>query len=201
MEAENADNKKAEERRSYFRVDDVISVVVNPVEIDKESREKFLKSATSSTAFSLMSQQRPPEISTEGDDPDIPSNQKLYDLIAEIKTKLDFIINHFMLEKEGLLSSEKKLVNISASGLRFSVGHAVKTGDVLEIKLLLPTYPPVAVFAYGEVKRVEALSDGKFEVAVEYLNMGEPVRNEIIQYTLSRQRETIRRLRESGANE
>ncbi len=106
-----------------------------------------------------------------------------------------------MLEKEGMLPSEKKMVNISASGLRFTLSHSVEVGDVLEIKLLLPTYPPVAVFAYGEVKRVEALSGGKFEVAVEYLNMGEPVRNEIIQYTLSRQRETIRRSREAGVNE
>ncbi len=201
METERPDNKKTGERRSYFRVDDVISVVVNPVEIDREGREKFLKSATSSSAFSLMTQQHLPEISTEEDDQDIPGNQRLYALIAEINTKLDFIINHFKLEKEGLSSSEKKLVNISASGLRFTIGHPVKTGDVLEIKLLLPTYPPVAVFAYGEVKRVEAVSEDKFEVAVEYLNMGEPVRNEIIQYTLSRQRETIRRLRESGANE
>jgi len=35
-------------------------------------------------------------------------------------------------------------------------------------------------------------------VAIEYLNMGDSVRNEIIQYTLSHQRETIRKMRESG---
>ena len=71
----------------------------------------------------------------------------------------------------------------------------------MEIKLLLPTYPPVAVFAYGEVIRVSELNDGTYEVAIEYLNMGDSVRNEIIQYTLSHQRESIRKLKESGANE
>ena len=69
------------------------------------------------------------------------------------------------------------------------------------MKLLLPTYPPVAVFAYGEVKRVKSLDNDAFEVALEYLNMGESVRNEIIQYTLSHQRETIRKLKETGTDE
>ncbi|MEN8262110.1 MAG: hypothetical protein ABFR82_01445 [Nitrospirota bacterium] len=41
-------------------------------------------------------------------------------MISELKTKIDFIINHFMLEKEGLLTAEKKLVNISASGIRYT---------------------------------------------------------------------------------
>jgi len=44
-----------------------------------------------------------------------------------------------------------------------------------------PPWAQVAVFAYGEVKRVKALDDTKFEVAIEYINMGDSVRNEIIQ--------------------
>ncbi len=126
-------------------------------------------------------------------------NTGLYPMMAEIQTKLDFIINHLMLDKEGLLRSEKKVVNISASGIRFTIEHPVKVNEIMEIKLLLPTYPPVAVFAYGEVKRVKDLGDNKHEVSLEYLNMDESVRNEIIQYTLSHQRETIRKSKESGA--
>jgi c-di-GMP-binding flagellar brake protein YcgR len=48
---------------------------------------------------------------------------------------------------------------------------------------------------------VKALEDQTYEIALEYLNMGETVRNEIIQYTLNHQRETIRTLKESGKNE
>jgi c-di-GMP-binding flagellar brake protein YcgR len=71
----------------------------------------------------------------------------------------------------------------------------------MEIKLLLPAYPPVVVFAYGEVKRVDALDENTYEVALEYINMGDSVRNEIIQYTLTHQRETIRKLKESEPGE
>lgn len=192
---------KGQEKRSFFRVDDVISVVANPLPMGKEAGEEFRRSVTSSKAFSL--QVSGGELRDEHEEaaPEAPGNAKLLRMMLELNTKLDFIINHLMLEKEGLLSSEKKLVSISASGIRFSVDHEMNVNDIMELKLLLPTYPPVAVFAYGEVKRVRKQDDGTYEIAMEYLNMGESVRNEIIQYTLSRQRETIRRTREEGSRE
>jgi c-di-GMP-binding flagellar brake protein YcgR len=64
---------------------------------------------------------------------------------------------------------------------------------------VLPTYPPVAIFAYGKVVRARKLENGKYEIALEYLNMTESVRNEIIQYALSHQREMIRKLKEAEA--
>lgn len=191
----NKDNEN--EQRSYFRVDDVISVVANPANIDNDRGEKFIKSFTSSKAFSLMDDSE----STEQPYDDGTDNRKMYDMIAEIKTKLDFIINHFILEKEGLLSEGKKSVNISASGIRFTVNTPVKEGDLMKIKLLLPTYPPVAVFAYGAVKRVKELDNGTYEISLEYLNMNDSVRKEIIQYTLSYQRETIKKFKETPDTE
>lgn len=184
------------EQRSYFRVDDVISVVANPANIDHDRGEKFINSFTSSKAFSLMDDSE----STEQPYDDGTDNRKMYDMIAEIKTKLDFIINHFVLEKEGLLSEGKKSVNISASGIRFTVNTPAKEGDLMKIKLLLPTYPPVAVFAYGAVKRVKQLDNGTYEISLEYLNMNDSVRKEIIQYTLSYQRETIKKFKETPEN-
>ncbi len=189
------------EKRSYFRVDDIISVVANPIHLDKEKSEEFRKSVVGSRMFSLMDVTGSSESAMEESISDHPGNTKLYSMMSEIKTKLDFIINHFITEREGLVQDEKTFVNISASGIRFMINHPVNVNDIMEIKLLLPTHPPVAVLAYGEVKRVKALEENKFEVSLEYLNMGDSVRNEIIQYTLSNQRETIRRFRESETNE
>ncbi len=204
MAVEKKANNKEEEKRSYFRIDDVISVVANPVAIDDEDSEKYREALQSSRALPLMSDQDTPNLNPDkpnynsyGNGMESQGNKKLYDMISELKTKVDFIINHFMLEKEGLLSAEKKLVNISASGIKFVVNQPVKIKDILEIKLLLPTYPPVAVFAYGEAKRVKKLDGSKYEVCLKYLNMGESVRNEIVQYTLSHQRETIRKFKEA----
>ena len=193
--------KHGGEKRSYFRVDDVISVVANPVSLISEKDKEVLKKAASSNAFSLFNKEDKSEIDELQRSSESIEGEKLSEALTEIKTKLDFLINHFLIEKEGLSSAEKKLVNISASGIKFTIKHPVKEKDILEIKLLLPTYPPVVVFAYGEVVRVKALEDQTYEIALEYLNMGETVRNEIIQYTLNHQRETIRTLKESGKNE
>jgi hypothetical protein len=198
MADERKQKSDAGEQRSYFRIDDIISVVANPVHIDEDKAAEFRKKIVSSKAFSLV---ETPGASGPDTEETIPENQRdagLYSMIAEIKTKLDFIINHLMLDKEGLVQTEKKFVNISASGIRFTVDRPVLAGEIMEIKLLLPTYPPVAIFAYGEVKRVKDLGENKNEVSFEYLNMDESVRNEIIKYTLSHQRETIRKIKESG---
>ena len=194
-------SKKEDERRSHFRIDDVISVVANPVHIDKEKSQEFAKTVASSRAFSLMENQNVDMVDDESVLPKDPDNIKLFDMMNEVKAKLDFIINQFMLEKEGLNKPEKKFVNISASGIRFTVDYAVKEGEIIDIKLLLPTYPPVAVFAYGEVQRAVPLDDGKYDIALEYLNMSESVKNEIIQYAFARQRESIRRVKNKDNHE
>jgi hypothetical protein len=197
----SVEKKQKYEKRNYFRVDDVIPVVANPVGPMNEKERETIKTAAGSKVFPLFDTNGSSEVYETDMVPESQENKRLYEMMKEIKTKLDFLINHFMLEKEGLLSTEKKPVNISASGIRFTVAYPVKEGDIIEIKLLLPTYPPVAVFAYGEVKRVKALDDQTYEVALEYLNMGESVRNEIIQYTLNHQRETINRMKEYNRNE
>lgn len=197
----SGEKKKNYEKRNYFRVDDVISVVANPVHIMSEKEREAIKTASGSQAFPLSDTNRLSESYDAEKFPESQDSGRLYEMMREIKTKLDFLINHVMLEKQGLLSAEKKPVNISASGIRFTVAYPAKEKDIIEIKLLLPTYPPVAVFAYGEVKRVTVLDNKTYEIALEYLNMGESVRNEIIQYTMNHQRETIKRLRESNSNE
>ncbi|MBI5057056.1 MAG: PilZ domain-containing protein [Nitrospirae bacterium] len=190
MSSEKKGSLNAGEKRSYFRVNDVISVVANPVDLGKEA------GLSSSKAFSLHAPSKSAEKDFNESSGEFADNGKLYAMVQELNTKLDFIINHFILEKEGLLTPEKKSVNISASGIKFTIDRPVKKGDIMEIKLLLPTFPPVAVFAYGEVKRATPLDDKTCEVALEYLNMSEPVRNEIIKYTLNCQREAIRKSRE-----
>lgn len=201
MMDEKGQSKKDDERRRHFRIDDVISVVANPIHIDKEKSEEFAKSIATSRAFPVIEGQTTDTINDESILPKDPDNKKLYAMMNELKAKLDFIINQFMLEKEGLNEPEKKFVNISASGIRFTVDYDVKEGEIMDIKLLLPTYPPVAVFAYGEVKRSVPIEDGKYDIALEYLNMSDSVKNEIIQYAFAQQRDSIRRIKDTENNE
>jgi len=184
--------KKADEKRNYFRVNDLISIVITPLNISKDEEAAFLKTAKSSKAFSMMDTSGLTVMDGDHVSVDYYEDKKLYHMVEEIKSKLDYVINYLMIDKEGLNDAKKKMVNISASGIRFTMEGPVEMGDIMEVKFLLPTYPPVAVFAYGEVKRLTSLADNKFDAAMEYINMGDSVRDEIVQYTLSHQREIIR---------
>ncbi|MBI4697834.1 MAG: PilZ domain-containing protein [Nitrospirae bacterium] len=179
------DKDSREDQREFFRIDDVVPLIINPASEDK-LQEISRSLSISDLADSSMSKHLPPNISES------VSDLRQSDLLMEINIKLDFLINHFLLEREGLLSAQKKPVNISAAGIRCTVGHPVKVDDVLEVKMLLPAYPPVAVLAYAEVKRVRPAEDKTFEVSLQFVNMSDDVRDEITKYILNRQRETIR---------
>ena len=191
------EQKKAAEKRSYFRVNDLVSIVVTPLDLSKKEAMEFLKTTKSSKAFSMMDTSAPTVMDADHISIDYYEDKKLFNMVEEIKIKLDYVINYLMLDKEGLGNAEKKMVNISASGIRFTLNGPVATDDIMEIKFLLPTYPPVAIFAYGVVRRADIMEDDKYDVAMEYINMGEAVRDEIIEYTLTHQREMIRQQKKS----
>lgn len=172
-----------EERRAFFRVDDVIPV-----------RVKRADSNSPSGSARFIS----PPLSIEGLEPiseDVKEGPML-NLLKEINTKLDFLINNLMMKNEGLSYDERLPVNLSATGMRFDFDEEVRVGDIMEVKMVLPTYPPVAILTYGEVVRVREVEKGGrtvYETALKFTEMTEEVREEIIQYTLKRQREVIKR--------
>jgi len=60
--------------------------------------------------------------------------------------------------------------------------------------MLLPSYPPVGVLVIGRVVRIDDLAAG-FDISLHFIDLTDEVREVIIQYTLKRQREILRRQR------
>jgi c-di-GMP-binding flagellar brake protein YcgR len=79
--------------------------------------------------------------------------------------------------------------------VRFAIDEKVEIGDVIEIKMLLPSYPPIGILTYGNVVRVNDAGNGQYEIALHFLDMEDEVRNEIIKYAVKRQRDIIRKQR------
>ncbi len=174
-----------EERRSFFRVDDAFPVKIRRV----GSRQ-----AGCHVLFCPPST-RGAELETDIGD------RGLVALLQEINNKLDFLLNAFILREAGVLNEEARAVNISASGIRFEIDEEFEPGDVVELRMLLPSYPPRAVMTLGEVTRVNALEKAGskvYDTAIEFVEMSDDVREQIVQYTLRRQRETIMRRRKDG---
>jgi len=170
-----------DDKRSFFRVDDVMPLEIRKAGESPKCSSRFLS----------------PFFTTDGVDLKGLDSQEdpLTELLKAINSKLDFLINTVMLKEEGLDYEDTKPVNISATGMRFNFRDEMRPGDIVEMKMVLPTYPPVAILTYGEVVRTNKVpkDDGLiYETAVRFTEMTEEVREEIIQYTLKRQRDVIK---------
>jgi hypothetical protein len=171
------------ENRSYFRVDDFFPVISRKVGSEAQSGASKIFSG-----YGI-------EIQDEAFS-DETVNPRLWKMLVAINSKLQMILERLQLESEGLINVKNKPVNLSASGIRFTMDEKVEVGDLLEIKMLLPKYPPTGILTYGNVVKVTDKEDGTHEVSLHFQNMDDEVRDEIIQYALKRQREIIKKERE-----
>lgn len=118
----------------------------------------------------------------------------LADWLKMLNAKLDAIINILTFQREGFSSLPFARVNISGGGLSFSAKERFNPGDVLEIKMMLPMLPPVALYLYGEVVKVERQIDC-YITAVKFIAMDEDIRDEIVKFVFRKQRELLREKR------
>ncbi len=121
----------------------------------------------------------------------------LSDWLKMLNAKLDSIINMLTFQREGFCSLPFSRVNISGGGLNFSSSERYKLGDVLEMKMMLPMIPPVALYIYGEVVKIEKQINN-FNIAVKFIAMDEDIRDEIVKFIFRMQREMLREKRKQG---
>jgi hypothetical protein len=174
-------------KRGFFRVDDVFPVLFSKVN-DVASRVE-------ARVYTMYNSQEVAGLET----PEDTVSPKLWNLLVDINTKLGMILEHLHLESEGLSKADNLPVNISASGLRFTSSVPFEHGDLIEIKMLLPANPAVGILTHGKVVRVAQMDDGAYETSLNFVGLGDEVRDIIIQYTLKRQREVVRRYRDQNA--
>ncbi len=97
------------------------------------------------------------------------------------------------LESEKFAAVEHRRVNLSESGMLFTIDERVEAGDIIEIKMILPEYPPVGILTYGKVVRVNNRGDNTYDIAVHFLDTDSDskVKDGIVKYLLRRQREIL----------
>ncbi len=173
------------ENRRYFRVNDVLPIVTRKIGPDSYTKAKvFSGCGTENTRDYTI--------------PDATINPKLWEILVDIDTKLSALLGAINMQNEGFTGANEKYINISASGVRFTIKEKVEIGDLLEIKILLPAYPPLGIVASGEVVRVNDLGNDEYDVALHFSGITDEVTDEIIQYSIKRQREIIHKQRDEG---
>jgi hypothetical protein len=126
--------------------------------------------------------------------PDI-EDERLNMWLHMINAKLDYLIGCDPPDREDSSFMAFEPLNFSVGGMMIETAEEVQRGDILEIKIVLQSYPAKILNLYGEVVRIEEnhlCSDVK-KVGLNFLNMNEEVRNEIIKFDFKKHRQRLKK--------
>lgn len=163
------------EQRESFRINDTLPVIVRKIEGDTPLPEpEALVGISQEIHTSVLKKENISPI--------------LWQMLVRLDRKLDRIMEMIPVD---LLNTKARPVNLSATGMKIKVKRRFDLDESVRIKMLLPTLPAKELDIMGQVVRIEALSEGNFEVALHFQEMDDTVRDEIILYTLNQQRKAI----------
>lgn len=120
--------------------------------------------------------------------------EQLYRSLQLVNNKLDFIIDQLLSKSAGNVPNWNDLVEISASGLKFTTEEPLHVGAYMKMYLIIPETYQYQIEFVAEVVRVS--EDGNdFLVAAKIVEIYEEARDAIVRVVLEKQRKEIRRLR------
>ncbi len=193
------------EGREFLRVNAFLQFSYDKISLQEflELKEEYISKSSFTTSVYGIYKINMPHISSSMpviDDAGMPINPRLEKLLIAINSKLDIILSLLNPEKSLLSNVEEQRVSISGSGIMFNyridgknnnVLDSLKYGDYLKMTILFPTIPQFIIKLIVQVVRVEI--DGNYSIACKFAAINEYDRDEIIKYTLERQRQQIKK--------
>jgi hypothetical protein len=110
-----------------------------------------------------------------------------------LNTKLDYLIRQASPKREDIVFMTFEPLNISGSGMSLMAHESFNIGDILEIRMVLQTYPSKILYLYGEMVRIEATPQKaeSYTVSVKFRGMNDDVRNEILKFDFKKHRKKL----------
>jgi hypothetical protein len=177
---DNMMTEETENKREYSRVDTCIPLEYNLVRHEhKETMRARVAGQSVLAEFKNLPN---------------PDDQLIAQWLQSINTKLNEIIRLITLHHDGFNCLNMAKVNISGGGMSLNTGKSFAIGDVLEIKAMLGIQMPVALFLYAEVIDT-GISHPEYDTSVEFINMDDFIRDEIIRFVFETEREILREKR------
>lgn len=178
------------ERRSFFRINDEVSLSFRVVSSHETKRKPGLTiggvdGVALATEFEKMrANSRVLFRHVEKDYPDVAR------YLALLEDKLDMLLRAVVLEHGELVDQQTQHVNISGSGIAFESAAEVKAGDTLSLTFIL--YPTLTgISAYGTVVSCEPDGEG-YRIAVEFTHLSDDDRDLLIRHIVKKQMDGLR---------
>lgn len=188
------------ERRTFFRVDDSVSLSYHVISREELDDRKSLVEMEQEGNFTVMSSiasinQNMSGIMhrIEGEEPDIA------EYLKAINNKIDILGRALLSKENDLVEQPAQPVNLSASGLAFYSSEPVEKGSLLELRLLMmPSF--TGIITFGDVVGCDAVNDAggySYFIRLNFMHMREKDRDLLIRHVVKRQGEFLRKRRES----
>ena len=166
-------------QRTYPRANTLLPFTVRRLQLD-ESREMNCRVATDVIVIDDL---LPPPLKDE------PLNRWL----NMLNVKLNYLIRHASPKREDTVFMTFEPLDISGSGMSLIAHESFNIGDILEIRMVLQTYPSKILYLYGEMVRIEATPQKakSYTVSVKFRGMNDDVRNEILKFDFKKHRKKL----------
>jgi hypothetical protein len=179
---------KKDNKRNYFRVGISIPVrwrILNETETDLIKKGGGCSLLTQNV-FKTQIDEMPVKTSSI-------RNDQIDHSLQLLNIKLDYIIN-MMLNDSVSATEDDRVVEISASGLKFLTAEKIDPGIFLKMDLLIPGSPHFQVELIAEVLRVENMAND-YLIAANIIWIDDEAREFIVKMSFEKQRIDIRRIK------
>ncbi len=176
------------ERQSSLRVEDVLLIALKKIEDDSCTKAMIYSGFYSGIGLSVL----------EEDLPDETINPRLWKKLISIDAKLNLILEKLIQNSDGFNRAQNRQVSLSEEDVRILTPDVFATGDLVEIKILLPFNSPVWVVIYGMVSQFRIIVSEENEVWIRLSEMADDVKQIMGYYLFNRQREIVRKLRSAS---
>lgn len=192
-----------DERRRFFRIEDLVNLTYEIIDentlaekvslLEKGMIEQFMVMSSLSAITSEMSATIH---KIETDHPDTAAYLKALD------KKIDLIGKAFMLDEVRARENQAAAVNLSASGIAFNTNDKLKTGDHVELKIMLmPSC--TGILTYGEIVACEKHTDStghQYQVRINFSHLRDEDRDMLIKHVIRKQGDMLRERRAAREN-
>lgn len=176
-------------KRSYFRVDLLMPVKWQKLNINEIDLVKKGLGCNLLTQNYLTN----PIEEIPGQAPPPKKDDQFHHSIQSLNSKLDFIINTMCSESETISASDR-VVEVSASGLKFRTNKNMDTGVFLKMNLIIPGASYVQIELISEIMRAHEIDNG-YLVAANIICIDDDARDFLIKMIFQKHRIDIRRVK------
>jgi len=184
-------SEEGRERRSFFRINDDVALTYRLVPNDALSDNAEIVELDEDEPVTLTNGlEKMNEVSrihfrhVEKESPEVAR------YFTFIEAKINLLAHHIMMANDELFVQSTQPVNISGSGVSFTVDEEFEKGDCLEVKFTLnPSM--VTINTFSEVVSCQP-SGGEFRVAVVFKKLRDADRDMLIRHVVKKQMNNIR---------